>query len=238
MATPTSASIVAFTIRQALDVLTTPDYKKYMTHMCGTLNKDLESSFKDYVEQVTNDPVHWFHVFPDQLKSEAAFRKPFSAMTKLLHDPVVGQHLNEEFCKAAAKKIGAAWKSSFKSVIEQRCTAADRRARDSVYGMDGMHADADADADAFADDGSINNTTVETETEGTTGIEAVDSDDHIDDHIDEYLDGAKQIVILGKRVRTLERNNTELKEILVSYVHRVHDDELTLKTIMKLVNRL
>jgi hypothetical protein len=213
MDAPATTTIIPFSIRQALDVLTTSDYKKYMTQMCGTLNKDLASSFKDYVEQVANDPVHWFHVFPDQLKSEAAFRKPFSAMTKLLNDPMVGQHLNEDFCKVAAKKIGAAWKSSFKRVIEQRCAAA---------------AAAAADTDADADDASVNdNATVEAD---------VEADD--DENIDEFLGDAKHIVVLGKRVRALERNNAELKEILVSYVRRVHDDELTLTTIMKLVNRL
>jgi hypothetical protein len=246
-----------FSIRDAFAVFTTADYRKYMEQICVSLNKDMESSLKDYIEQVANDPVQWFHVFPDQLKSEAAFRKPYSAMTKLLGDPVVASHLGENFCKSSSKKIRTCWKNNFKAILDQRYGYGGQAGRaGSAYGEDDRSVnqenqtlDPDAGQDLEMQDSSsehgsslnIPNMPV-AQTDAET--EAMDNGMAVLKAKVKELNArialtVKETNSLKEELKQLRENNEELKEILTCYVTQVHEnDELTKKTIMKLVNHL
>lgn len=248
-------------IREAINVLTTPDYKKYMTQICMTLGKDMDTPFVDYVEQVNNDPVHWFNVFPDQLKSEAAFRKPYSALIKLLNDADVTKSLGEVFCNAAARKISSAWKANFKTILDTRC--GHHGGIGSAYGAD--------------EEGSVNQYNVvhpaDLEMEDSNGGD-LSEEDEVDDGEDGDGDGdgdgdmdgnkaandlcmqreeiallkrlkmqvkelSTRLALVTDQARLLKDNNNELKEILVQYVKQVHSDsELSMTVIMKLIERL
>lgn len=219
----------SFTIKDAFNTFTTTDYKKYMEQICITLNKNMDTPFKDYAEMIANDPIEWFNVFPEQLKSEAAFRKPFSAMSKLLNTAIVVENLGEDFCKAVTKKITVAWKNNFKSILDRRVGMR----IGSAYGG-GSSCDGDGVVDDAASVAGQNHHHQQQPTE------AMDENDNASDLCDnEDSEVDVRIRALTKQAALLRRNNNELKDILVSYINHVHEnDELTRSTIMKLVNHL
>lgn len=96
------------------------DNTRYSTELCEILGKPLDSSFKLYVNSITNDVVMWINNFPERFASYQGLTKPKSAMLNLLGNSRVIEACGVEFCESAASMIAAKWQKHNKAIEASR----------------------------------------------------------------------------------------------------------------------
>lgn len=102
------------TVRDILDILgkrKTADYRLITENVLDTLNIDPDKTlFKDYLEQIENDPLIWFESFPNQWKSTEALAKPKTVLFNLLEkSDAVRNEIGIERCIELIRKISKVW---------------------------------------------------------------------------------------------------------------------------------
>lgn len=131
------------------------DYHKTHGLVLNALNIADDTPLSSYLEQIDNDTLEWFNVFPKEYLSVPALAKPKSAIVYLLekHEET-RNYCGAEFCDRLATKIHAVWKENRDKLLQIRVELAEneKNEADSVHDSESVVSNDHNDVDILAID--------------------------------------------------------------------------------------